>query len=173
MKRGYYVLLAGGVIFSAGLILTATWALPLAKEIQKGTAILQGRDVRPGQSVTVTVGVEDMSKPLSIVISSGSRGDMNAKVFDPNGEQIFDESFAEAIAEATMPTVPGSYELVIANQSLSNSTVDSIFGQIPGTGQPDIDTEAFREIIVGLAIVVAGIMVLVGGLVVVVLDRHK
>jgi hypothetical protein len=173
LKRGYYVLIAGGAIFAAGLILTVTWALPLAEEIQRGTAILRGHEIGAGQSITVALEIDDMSKPLSIVISAGAKIDMSARVLDPSGEQIFDELFTEAMADATIPTVPGNYELVITNQSPSGATVDMVFGQIPGVGQRDIDTEIFSGVLTGLAITIAGIMVLIGGVVVVVLDRRK
>ncbi len=173
MKRSHYVLIAGGSIFIVGLVLTVAWALPLAAEIQKGTTILQGREVAAGESVTAALGVADTAKPLSIVISAGSEVEMGARALDPEGEEIFTASFTEAMAEATEPTVPGMYELVITNQSQSSATVDVVFGQIPGVGQQDIDTEMFSGVLAGLAIVIAGIMVLIGGVVVAVVDRRK
>lgn len=173
LKRGHYVLIAGGAIFIVGLVLTVAWALPLATEIQKGTTILQGREVGAGQSVTATLGVADTSKPLSIVISAGSEIEMNAIVLDPDGDQIFGTSFTEAMAEAADPTVPGIYELVITNQSTSDASVDVVFGHIPGVGEQDIDTEIFSGVLAGLAIIVAGIMVMIGGVVVAVVDRRK
>jgi hypothetical protein len=109
LKRGHYVLIAGAAILIAGLVLTVAWALPLAAEIQKGTTLVQGQEVRAGESVTVTLGIADNTKPLSIVISAGSEVEMGARVLDPEGEQIFDASFTEAMAEATEPTVPGVY----------------------------------------------------------------
>lgn len=173
MKRGHAVLIAGGVIFIAGLVLTVVWALPLATEIQKGTTILQGRAMGAGEEVSVTLGVADTSKPLSIVISAGSEVEMNARVLDPDGDQIFGTTFTEAMAEAADPTVPGIYELVITNQSDSETTVDVVFGAIPGVGEQDIDTQIFSGVLAGLAIIIAGIMVLVGGTVVVIADRRR
>lgn len=173
MKRGHYVLIAGGAIFIAGLVLTFVWALPLATEIQKGTTILQGREVNPGESVSATLGITDTSKPLSIVISSGSDIQMNARVLDPDGDQIFGTTFTEAIAEAVEPTVIGVYELEITNQSSSDAAVDVVFGHIPGVGEQDIDTEIFSGVLAGLAIIIAGIMVLIGGAIVTAVDRRK
>jgi len=173
LKRGHAVLIAGGVIFIAGLVLTVVWALPLATEIQKGTTILQGRAMGAGEEVSVTLGVADTSKPLSIVISAGSEVEMNARVLDPDGDQIFGTTFTEAMAEAADPTVPGIYELVITNQSDSETTVDVVFGAIPGVGEQDIDTQIFSGVLAGLAIIIAGIMVLVGGTVVVIADRRR
>lgn len=173
MKRGHAVLIAGGVIFIAGLVLTVVWALPLATEIQKGTTILQGRAMGAGEEVSVTLGVADTSKPLSIVITGGSDIEMNARVLDPDGDQIFGTTFTEAMAEATDPTVPGIYELVITNQSDSETAIDVVFGAIPGVGEQDIDTQIFSGVLAGLAIIIAGIMVLIGGVVVVVADRRR
>ena len=173
MKRGHYVLIAGGVIFVAGLVLTLVWAFPLATEIQKGTTILQGRQIGAGQSVIATLGVADTSKALSIVISAGTEIQMNAIVLDPDGDQIFGTTFTEAMAEAVEPTVPGVYELEITNQSSSEATVDAVFGHIPGVGERDIDTDIFSGVLVGASIIIAGIMVLIGGVVVVVVDRRK
>ena len=173
MKRGHYVLIAGGVIFIAGLVLTVAWALPLATEIQKGTTILQGKAIGAGQDATVTLGVADTSKPLSIVISAGSEAEMSARVLDPDGDQIFGTTFTEAMAEATDPTVPGMYQLIITNQSDSDTAVDVVFGAIPGVGEQDIDTQIFSGVLAGLAIIIAGIMVLVGGVVVAVVDRRR
>lgn len=173
MKRGHAVLIAGGVIFIAGLVLTVVWALPLATEIQKGTTILQGRAMGAGEEVSVTLGVADTSKPLSIVITGGSDIEINARVLDPDGDQIFGTTFTEAMAEATDPTVPGIYELVITNQSDSETAIDVVFGAIPGVGEQDIDTQIFSGVLAGLAIIIAGIMVLIGGVVVVVADRRR
>lgn len=173
LKRGHYVLIAGGAIFIIGLVLTFIWALPLATELQRGTTILQGREIGAGQSMTVTLGIADTGKSLSIVVSAGSEVEMNAKVLDPDGEQIFDSSFTEAMTEATSPTVSGIYELVITNQSQSDATVDIVFGQIPGVGEQDIDTELFSGILVGVAIIIAGIMVVIGGVAVTVVDRRR
>lgn len=173
MKRGHYVLIAGAVIFVAGLVLTVVWALPLATEIQKSTTLLQGRAIGVGEEITATLGVADTSKPLSIVISGGSGIEMNARVLDPNGDQILGTTFTEAMTEATDPTVPGVYELVITNQSDSETTVDVVFGAIPGVGEQDIDTQIFSGVLAGLAIIIAGIMVLIGGTAVVIVDRRR
>ena len=173
LKRGYYVLIAGGTIFTAGILVTIVLALPLAEEIQRGTSTLQGRQVGPGQSIMATLDVDDTNKPLSIVVSAGARMDMSARVLDPSGEQIFNESFTEAMADATMATLPGGYELWITNHSQSNATINAIFGHIPGVGQRDIDTGIFSGVLTGIAIMIAGVMVLVGGIVVVVLDRRR
>lgn len=127
----------------------------------------------PGDSVTATLGIADTSKPLSIVISSGSDIEMSARVLDPDGDQIFDTTFTEAMAEGTDPTVPGVYELVITNQSSSGTSVDMVFGQIPGVGEQDIDTDIFSGVLAGVAIIIAGVMVLIGGVVVTVVDRRK
>lgn len=123
--------------------------------------------------MTATLGVADITRPLSIVISAGSEVEMGARVIDPEGEEIFTASFTEAMAEATEPTVPGIYELAITNQSPSSATVDVVFGQISGVGEQDTDTEIFSGVLAGLAIVIAGIMVLTGGVVIVVVDRRK
>lgn len=173
LKRGHYVLIAGGIIFVAGLVLTTVWALPLATEIQKGTTIVQGRTIGAGQEISVTLGVADTSKLLSIVISGESGIEMNARVLDPDGDQIFGTTFTEAMSEAVDPTVPGIYELVITNQSDSETTVDVVFGAIPGVGEQDIDTQTFSGVLAGLAIIIVGIMVLIGGVVVVVADRRR
>lgn len=173
MKRGHYVLIAGGAIFIAGLVLTFVWALPLATEIQKGTTILQGRELNAGDSVSATLGITDTSKPLSIVISSGSDIQMSARVLDPDGDQIFGTTFKEAIAEAVEPTVIGIYELEITNQSSTEASVDVVFGQIPGVGEQDIDTEIFSGVLAGLAIIIAGIMVVIGGVIVTAVDRRR
>ncbi len=70
LKRGHYVLIPGGAVLIEGLVLTIAGALPLATEIQKGTTILQERQVEAGETVTATHGVADTGKPLN----SDSRG---------------------------------------------------------------------------------------------------
>ncbi len=173
MKRGHYILIAGGIIFAAGIILTTAWALPLAEEIQRNTTILQGREVGSGESVTATIRIADTTRPLSIVASAGQEVEMSVRVQDPNGNQIFGTTFTEAMAEAADPTVPGTYELVITNQSPSSATVDVVFGHIPGVGERDIDTDVFSGVLAGIAVTIAGIMVLIGGVVITVLDRRR
>lgn len=157
----------------AGIILTTVWALPLAEEIQRNTTILQGREVGSGESVTATIEIVDTTRPLSIVASAGQEVEMSVRVQDPSGNQIFGTTFTEAMAEATDPTVPGTYEFVITNQSSSSATIDAVFGHIPGVGERDIDTNVFSGVLAGVAITIAGIMVLIGGVVITVLDRRR
>ncbi len=68
------------------------------------------------------------------MIAAESEVEMNTRVHDPDGGQIFGTSFTEAMAEDTDPTVPGFYYLVITNKSVSDASVDVVFGQIPGVG---------------------------------------
>jgi len=47
LKRGHYVLIGGAALFVAGIIIAIIWALPIARQIQTDTAILQGEEIAP------------------------------------------------------------------------------------------------------------------------------
>lgn len=173
MKRGYYILIAGAVIFALGIALTLVWALPIAEQLQRDTRILQGFPLVTGQSTNIQFEVTDPAKPLSIVISAGNPIAMSAVLVDPDGREIMNREFHETFAEGARPSATGTYKLTITNESSTDTTVDVVFGHIPGVGEDTVDSGAFSGVITGASIIIVGVMAMIGGMVVTVLDRHK
>ena len=105
MKRGHYILIAGAAILVIGTVLTIVWALPLAEEFERGATIMQGQQLGAAESVTAFLEVEEIERPLSVIVSAWTEVEMSAVVLDPLENQIFDRTFTEAIAEGANPTV--------------------------------------------------------------------
>ena len=173
LKRGYYVLVGGAVVFAIGIALTWIWALPLAQQLDKDTSITQGTKLASNESQTMSLDVQDPSKKLSIVINANNDAKLTAVLTDPAGTKYIDTPFVKAVTLSANPTVPGVYRLEITNIGSEPTEIDAIFGHLPGTGSDRVNAEMFSGIIAGIGIIIAGIIVMIVGIVIVVVDRKK
>lgn len=174
LKRGYYFLMGGAAVFIIGIVLTVVYALPIARQIQAETSMLQDTVIEPGRSATVSLYVANITKPLSVVVSSdNSDVRLNAVLIDPAGNTGLDSTFTENLATGAEPTVAGYYNLTITNIDDSPTSINAVFGHIPGVGRESVNVDIFSGVIAGVGVIIAGIMVMIVGVVIVVVDRKK
>jgi hypothetical protein len=175
LKRGHYVIIGGAALFVIGIAVIVAWALPIAGQIQKETAFLQGSALGAGQSEQLSLEVTDTSRPLSVFAASTDTSvPIAIVVASPDGETLLDFNFTENTVMSAQPTVPGTYSLSITNQGQSETAVDVVFGRLPGVEQDNqVAFETFGGVLAGLGIIIAGIIVMIAGVAIVLVDRRK
>lgn len=175
MKRGHYVIIAGAILFAVGIAVTVAWALPIAEQLKKETALLQGEQLNAGESESLSLEVTDTSKPLSVIVSSTDQSvPLAIVVTSPEGETLLDFNFTENTVMSAQPTVSGTYRLAVTNTGQSGTSVDVVFGRLPGVEESNqVALETFGGVLVGLGIIIAGIIVMIGGGVLTVIDKRR
>jgi Sec-independent protein secretion pathway component TatC len=68
IQRGYIVLIIGGVLFVAGIIIAAIWAIPFASTFLQNNTLINQVSIEPGRSIEATTQVTDVSRPIAVAI---------------------------------------------------------------------------------------------------------
>lgn len=175
MKRGHYVIIGGAALFVAGIAVVIAWALPIAAQIIKETSTLQGEQLAAGQSKTLTLEVADTSRPLSIIVNSANKdAELAVVLVTPDGQRAIESTFKENTVLSADPAVAGTYELTVTNSGELTTSIDVVFGRVPGVEENNqVNVDVYGGVVAGVGIVVAGIMVMIAGVIVVVIDRRK
>ena len=175
MKRGYYVLIGGAALFVIGIVVVAAWALPVAEQLQRDSAILQGEQVNPGESESLSLEVTDTSRPLSVVVNSANKAaQLQAILETPDGQPAINSTFSENTVLSADPAIAGTYRLTITNVGQAGTSVDVVFGYLPGVEENNqVSFEAFSGALAGFGIIMAGIVVMIAGGVILIVDRRK
>lgn len=175
MKRGHYVIIGGAALFVIGIAVIVAWALPIAAQIQKETALLQGSALGAGQSEQLSLEVTDTSRPLSVLAASTDTSvPIAIVVTSPDDDTLLDFNFTENTVTSVQPTVPGSYSLNVTNLGQAETTVDVVFGRVPGVEEDNqVAFETFGGVFTGLGIIIAGIIVMIAGVAIVIVDRRR
>ena len=69
MQHGYLVLIAGGALLASGIAISLIWAGSLGSRIINQNTILNGMSIYPLGAANAITQVNDLSRPLSLVIS--------------------------------------------------------------------------------------------------------
>jgi len=69
MQRGYLILIVGGALLASGIAISAIWAGSLGGRIIHQNTILNGVSIYPSGTASAITQVNDVSRPLSLVIS--------------------------------------------------------------------------------------------------------
>jgi hypothetical protein len=175
LKRGHYVLIAGAALFVIGIAVLVAWALPVAEQIQQDSAFLQGEQVNPGESESLPLEVTDTSRPLSVAVNSANAdARLQAILATPDGQTAINSTFSENTFLSADPTIAGTYRLNITNVGETGTSVDVVFGHLPGVEEGNgVAFEAFSGALAGFGIIIAGIAVMIAGGVILVVDRRK
>ncbi|MDQ5830885.1 MAG: hypothetical protein M3269_01310, partial [Thermoproteota archaeon] len=68
IRRGYIILIVGGVLFIAGIVLAAVWAIPFASTFLQENTLINQVSIESGRSVEATTQVTDVSRPVTVAI---------------------------------------------------------------------------------------------------------
>ena len=175
MKRGYYVLIGGAALLVAGIAITIIWALPIAEQFQREATALQGAALGAGQSRNLSLDVTDTSKPISIIVNSKEQGvTLEAILIAPDGKTAINSTFAENTVLGANPAVPGTYKLTVSNKGQTPTSIDVVFGRLPGVEQNNkVDLGTFGGVLVGAGVIIAGIIVMIAGAAILIIDRRR
>src|SRR5918992_4937837 len=68
IRRGYIILIIGGALFIAGIIIAAVWAIPFASIFLQNNTLINEVSIEPGRSIEATTQVTDVSRPVTVAI---------------------------------------------------------------------------------------------------------
>jgi hypothetical protein len=177
LKRGYIILISGGVLLVAGVVMTAVWAGSFAGQFLQENTIIGQTLVRPSESINATLQINDISRPISLALhfEPGSANvTLRETVLDPKGEIVNTNVFSKDFFITFKVDSVGRFTLTILNQGPNPVNVDGIFGYIPFVGQNNqINIGPLNGIITGIALFVIGIIALIVGIIFVIIDRRR
>jgi FtsZ-interacting cell division protein ZipA len=68
IRREYLILIIGGALFVAGIIVATIWAIPFASTFLQENTLINQVSIEPGRSAEETTQVTDVSRPITVVI---------------------------------------------------------------------------------------------------------
>src|SRR5918999_2717468 len=191
IRRGYIILIIGGVLFVAGIIIAAVWAIPFASTFLQGNTLINQISIEPGRLVQATTEVTDLSRPVTVAIHvQTSQGVVRLieTVKDPSGSVVSNNEFSANLFTTFKPQNTGNHILNITNAGSAPVTINAIFGYMPfitapasstsdgsGGGQPipGVDLSSLSVVITGGVLTAIGFFTIIAGIVIVVIDSRK
>ena len=186
--RGYIVLIVGGVLFVAGIIIVAVWAIPFANTFLQGNTLINQVSIEPGRLIQATREVTDVSRPVTVAIHVQTpQGVVRLieTVKDPSGIIVSNNEFSANLFTTFQPQNTGDHILNITNAGGAPVTIDAMFGYIPfitaastpseqgGQPLPGVDLSSLSLVIVGGILTTIGFFTIIAGVVIVVIDSRR
>ena len=188
IRRGYIILIIGGALFVAGIIIAAVWAIPFASTFLQGNTLINQVSIEPGRLVQATTEVTDLSRPVTVAIHvQTSQGVVRLieTVKDPSGSVVSNNEFSANLFTTFQPQNTGNHILNITNAGVAPVTIDAMFGYMPfitaasppseqgGQPLPGVDLSSLSLVIVGGVLTTIGFFTIIAGIVIVVIDSRK
>ena len=188
IQRGYIILIVGGVLFIAGIILAAVWAIPFASTFLQENTLINQVSIESGRSVEATTQVTDVSRPVTVAIHI-ERPEGVVRVIetvkDPSGTVVSSNEFSANLFTTIQPQSIGNHILNITNAGSTPVTINAMFGYMPfitapastsqvgGQPLPGVNLSSLSIVIVGGVLTTIGFFTIIAGIVVVVIDSRK
>ena len=191
IQRGYIILIIGGALFIAGIIIAAVWAIPFASTFLQNNTLINQVSIQPGRSVEATTQVTDVSRPVTVAIHiERSEGVVRLieTVKDQSGSVVSSNEFSANLFTTFRPQNSGNHILNITNAGSAPVTINAMFGYLPfitapasstsdgsGGGQPipGVDLSSLSVVITGGVLTAIGFFTIIAGIVIVVIDSRK
>ncbi|MFY9871417.1 MAG: hypothetical protein WAK17_17015 [Candidatus Nitrosopolaris sp.] len=181
MQRGYLILIVGGALLASGIVISVIWAGSLGGRNILQNTILNGVSIYPSGTATAITQVNDVSRPLSLVISiepnhntDQANPTLRETLRNPNEEVISTNEFTRQFLTTIKPDVIGKYTLTVDNLGGSLVSVGILFGNLPFVGQNNqLNLSLFGGLVTGGILAITGIIALIAGLVVLIVDRRR
>jgi hypothetical protein len=181
-------LIIGGVLFVAGIIMAAIWAIPFASTFLQNNTLINQVSIEPGRSVEATTQVTDVSRPIAVAIHiERLEGVVRLieTVKDPSGTVVSNNEFSANLFTTFQPQTTGNHVLNITNAGAGSVAIDATFGYMPfimapasnsgegGQPVPGVDLSSLSVIITGGVLTAIGFFTIIAGIVIVVIDSRK
>jgi uncharacterized membrane protein len=188
IRRGYIILLIGGVLFIAGIIIAAIWAIPFATTFLQGNTLINQVSIESGRSIEVTTQVTDLSRPILVAIHiERPEGLVRLieTVKDPSGAVVSNNEFSVNLFTTFQPQTIGNHILNITNAGTAQVTINAVFGYMPfitaaspSSGQvgqpiPGVDLSSLSVVVTGGILTTIGFFTIIAGIVISVLDSRR
>ncbi len=180
LKRGYLILISGGILLVAGILISAMWAGSFAGQFLQENTIIGQTVIEPSNSVDVTLHVDDISRPLSLILFSESiepdseNPILRETVLDPRDRVVDTNVFSKEFTTTFKVNSVGEFTLTISNQGARSVNVDGIFGYIPIVDENgQVDLSVMNGLLIGSILFIIGIITMIVGIVFVIIDRRR
>jgi hypothetical protein len=190
IRRGYIILIIGGALFIAGIIIAAVWAIPFASTFLQNNTLINQVSIQPGRSVEATTQVTDVSRPVTVAIHiERSEGVVRLieTVKDQSGNVVSSNEFSANLFTTFRPQNSGNHILNLTNAGSAPVTINAMFGYLPfitapasstsggGGGQPipGVDLSSLSIVITGGVLTAIGFFTIIAGIIIVVIDSRK
>ena len=188
IKRGYIILIIGGALFIAGIIIAAVWAIPFASTFLRENTLINQVSIEPGRSVQATTDVTDVSRSITVAIHvERPEGVVRLieTVKDSSGTVVSNNEFSVNLFTTFQPQTTGNHILNITNAGAAPVTINAMFGYIPfitsanppsevgGQPLPGVDLSSLSVIIAGGILTTIGFFTIIAGIIIVVIDSRR
>jgi hypothetical protein len=177
LKRGFIILIPGGALVVAGIVISAVWAGSFVGQFIQENTIIGQAAVEPSETINATLQINDISRPISTALHfepDSANVTLRETVTDPNGRIVNTNEFSKDFFTTFRVNTVGKFTLTILNQGSSPVNVDGIFGYLPFVGQDNqVNLSPLSGIITGIVLFVIGIIALIVGIVFVIIDRKR
>ncbi|MDQ4012987.1 MAG: hypothetical protein M3146_04595 [Thermoproteota archaeon] len=188
IKRGYIILIIGGALFIAGIILAAVWAIPFASTFLQENTLVNQVSIEPDRSVQATTDVTDISRAITVAIHvERPEGVVRLieTVKDSSGTVVSNNEFSVNLLTTFQPQTTGNHILNITNAGAAPVTINAMFGYIPfitaastpsevgSQPLPGVDLSSLSVIIAGAVLTTIGFFTIIAGIVIVVIDSRR
>jgi hypothetical protein len=186
IQRGFIILIIGGALFIAGIIIVAVWAIPFASTFLLQNTLINQVSIEPSRSVQATTQVTDVSKPITIAINvERPQGVVRLieTVKDPSGAAVSSNEFSANLFTTFQPHTTGNHMLNITNAGAAPVTINTMFGYMPlvtaptsgesGQPLPGVDLSSLSLVITGGVLTTIGFLTLIAGIVIAIIDNQK
>jgi uncharacterized membrane protein len=188
IRRGYIILIIGGVLFVVGIIIAAIWAIPFASTFLQNNTLINQVSIEPGRSIEATTQVTDVSRPITVGIHiERPEGLVRLieTVKDPSGIVVSNNEFSANLFTTFQSQNTGNHILNITNAGAAPVTINAMFGYMPfmtapastsdegGQPLPGVDLSSLSVIITGAVLTTIGFFTIIAGIVIVVIDSRK
>ena len=181
-------MIIGGVLFVAGIIIAAIWAIPFASTFLQNNTLINQVSIEPGRSIEATTQVTDVSRPIAVAIHI-ERPEGLVRLIeivkDPSGTIVSNNEFSANLFTTFQPQNTGNHILNITNAGVGSVAIDATFGYMPfimapasnsdegGQPLPGVDLSNLSVVITGGALTAIGFFTIIAGIVIVVIDSRK
>jgi hypothetical protein len=175
MKRSYVILIAGAVIFIAGIAIFQVYTNLYVDPFLNENTIVSNSTIQPGQSINISRETVEAGRNFSLVVSSeSSDGMLAAETSDPEGIIISSNKFSEQLFTTFKPEITGKYTSKITNLGTKPVTINAVVGQLPIIDENDrAQLDILNGILAGVFAIIIGIIVLIAGCIILIKDRIK
>ena len=98
LKRGFIILIAGGALVVAGIVISAVWAGSFVGQFIQENTIIGQAVVEPSETINATLQINDISRPISTALHfepDSANVTLRETVTDPNGRIVNTNEFSK------------------------------------------------------------------------------
>jgi hypothetical protein len=175
MKRSYVILIAGAVIFIAGIAIFQVYTDIYVDPFLSENTIVSNITIQPGESIDIPRETVEAGRNFSLVVSSApSDGMLRAEINDPEGIIVTSNNFSERLFTTFKPEINGNYTSKITNLGNKPVNINAVVGQLPIIDENDrAQLDILNGILAGMFAIIIGIIVLIAGGIILIKDRRK